>query len=156
MKRGDWHKTKELVLKGHEWILKEMKESGLRGRGGAGFPTGLKWSFMNKPLDGRYVSKNMNSHVPLKKKQQRIVSYINTVIHLVLVTSLSMLTRVSLVLARIARFLEVIPTSSLKDVCWLDVLCTLMLVSATNDQLFHMPLFQILRQYFVSLYLHSW
>jgi hypothetical protein len=90
------------------------------------------------------------------EKQQRIVSYINTVIHLVLVTSLSMLTRVSLVLARIARFLEVIPTSSLKDVCWLDVLCTLMLVSATNDQLFHMPLFQILRQYFVSLYLHSW
>lgn len=55
LKRGDWYKTKELVLKGHEWILKEMKESGLRGRGGAGFPTGLKWSFMNKPLDGRYV-----------------------------------------------------------------------------------------------------
>lgn len=53
LKRGDWYKTKELVLKGHEWILQEMKESGLRGRGGAGFPTGLKWSFMNKPLDGR-------------------------------------------------------------------------------------------------------
>jgi NADH dehydrogenase (ubiquinone) flavoprotein 1 len=53
LKRGDWYKTKEMVLKGHEWILKEMKESGLRGRGGAGFPTGLKWSFMNKPSDGR-------------------------------------------------------------------------------------------------------
>jgi NADH dehydrogenase (ubiquinone) flavoprotein 1 len=53
LKRGDWYKTKEMVLKGHEWILKEMKESGLRGRGGAGFPTGLKWSFMNKPADGR-------------------------------------------------------------------------------------------------------
>lgn len=55
LKRGDWYKTKELVLKGHDWIIQEMKESGLRGRGGAGFPSGLKWSFMNKPLDGRYV-----------------------------------------------------------------------------------------------------
>lgn len=53
LKRGDWYKTKEIVLKGTDWIIKEMKESGLRGRGGAGFPTGLKWSFMNKPLDGR-------------------------------------------------------------------------------------------------------
>jgi NADH dehydrogenase (ubiquinone) flavoprotein 1 len=53
LKRGDWYKTKEIIHKGHEWILKEMKESGLRGRGGAGFPTGLKWSFMNKPADGR-------------------------------------------------------------------------------------------------------
>jgi NADH:ubiquinone oxidoreductase subunit F (NADH-binding) len=33
----------------------EIKTSGLRGRGGAGFPSGLKWSFMNKPSDGRYV-----------------------------------------------------------------------------------------------------
>lgn len=53
LKRGDWYKTKEILLKGHEWILNEMKESGLRGRGGAGFPSGLKWSFMNKPSDGR-------------------------------------------------------------------------------------------------------
>lgn len=35
--------------------LDEIKTSGLRGRGGAGFPSGLKWSFMNKPSDGRYV-----------------------------------------------------------------------------------------------------
>ena len=53
LKRGDWYKTKEILLKGHEWILQEIKTSGLRGRGGAGFPTGLKWSFMNKPPDGR-------------------------------------------------------------------------------------------------------
>jgi hypothetical protein len=91
-----------------------------------------------------------------KKKQQRIVTYINIVIDLVLVTSLSMLTRVSLVLARIARFLEAIPISSLKDVYWLDVLCTLMLVSVTNDQLILHAVIQILRRYFVSLYLHSW
>ena len=51
--QGDWYKTKEIILKGHEWILDEVKKSGLRGRGGAGFPSGLKWSFMNKPSDGR-------------------------------------------------------------------------------------------------------
>ncbi|KXN67760.1 NDUFV1/51kDa subunit of putative NADH:ubiquinone oxidoreductase [Conidiobolus coronatus NRRL 28638] len=49
-KRGDWYKTKEILLKGHDWIINEVKESGLRGRGGAGFPSGLKWSFMNKPV----------------------------------------------------------------------------------------------------------
>ncbi len=54
MKRGDWDGTKELITKGKDWIINEMKESGLRGRGGAGFPTGLKWSFMPKENpDGR-------------------------------------------------------------------------------------------------------
>jgi NADH-quinone oxidoreductase subunit F len=48
-KRGDWDKTADLVKKGKEWIIEEMKASGLRGRGGAGFPTGLKWSFMPDP-----------------------------------------------------------------------------------------------------------
>lgn len=42
-KMGDWHKTKEIILKGHDWIISEIKASGLRGRGGAGFPSGLKW-----------------------------------------------------------------------------------------------------------------
>lgn len=51
--RGDWYKTKEIILKGHDWIINEVKASGLRGRGGAGFPSGIKWSFMNKPADGR-------------------------------------------------------------------------------------------------------
>jgi NADH-quinone oxidoreductase subunit F len=53
MKRGDWDGTKEILAKGKDWIINEMKESGLRGRGGAGFPTGLKWSFMPKETDGR-------------------------------------------------------------------------------------------------------
>ena len=34
--KGDWYKTKEIILKGHDWILKEVSKSGLRGRGGAG------------------------------------------------------------------------------------------------------------------------
>ena len=47
-KRGDWDKTKSFLSKGREWLVDEVKKSGLRGRGGAGFSTGMKWSFMPK------------------------------------------------------------------------------------------------------------
>ena len=50
-RRGDWDGTKEIILKGRDWIVEQAKKSGLRGRGGAGFPTGLKWSFMPKQSD---------------------------------------------------------------------------------------------------------
>lgn len=76
LSRGDWHKTKEIILKGHEWIIKEMKESGLRGRGGAGFPTGLKWSFMNnKKPDGRprYLVVNADEGEPGTCKDREIL-----------------------------------------------------------------------------------
>ncbi len=53
MLRGDWYKTKELMWQGPDWIIQEIKDSGLRGRGGAGFPSGLKYSFMPKKSDGR-------------------------------------------------------------------------------------------------------
>src|ERR1700744_716377 len=47
-KRGDWDNTAAIIAKGRDAIIEEMKTSGMRGRGGAGFPTGLKWSFMPK------------------------------------------------------------------------------------------------------------
>ena len=47
-KRGDWDNTKNLIKKGRDWIVEQVKNSGLRGRGGAGFSTGMKWSFMPK------------------------------------------------------------------------------------------------------------
>ena len=52
---GDWDRTAELIAKGREWIVDEVKNSGLRGRGGAGFGTGMKWSFMPKETGGRPV-----------------------------------------------------------------------------------------------------
>ena len=48
LKRGDWHRTKDIISMGHDWVIDEIKASGLRGRGGAGFPSGLKYSFMPK------------------------------------------------------------------------------------------------------------
>lgn len=53
--RGSWDNTKDLIAKGRDWIVEEVKKSELRGRGGAGFPTGMKWSFMPKEpgKDGR-------------------------------------------------------------------------------------------------------
>jgi NADH dehydrogenase (ubiquinone) flavoprotein 1 len=53
MKRGDWYRTKDLLCMGPDWLIQETKDSGLRGRGGAGFPSGLKYSFMPKKSDGR-------------------------------------------------------------------------------------------------------
>ena len=47
-KRGDWRGTEKILKKGREQIVEDIKKSGLRGRGGAGFSTGMKWSFMPK------------------------------------------------------------------------------------------------------------
>ena len=52
-RRGDWDGTAAILARGREAVVDEIKASGLRGRGGAGFATGLKWSFMPKVSDGR-------------------------------------------------------------------------------------------------------
>jgi NADH-quinone oxidoreductase subunit F len=53
LKRGDWSGTAGILGNGRDWIIEEMKKSGLRGRGGAGFSTGMKWSFMPKEVKER-------------------------------------------------------------------------------------------------------
>jgi len=77
MKRGDWYRTKDLVLMGRDWIISEMKASGLRGRGGAGFPSGLKWSFMPKASDGRpsYLVVNADESEPGTCKDREIMRH---------------------------------------------------------------------------------
>lgn len=75
-KRGDWDNTKEILAKGRDWIIDEMKASGLRGRGGAGFPTGMKWSFMPKESpDGRpsYLVINADESEPGTCKDRDII-----------------------------------------------------------------------------------
>ena len=63
-------------LKGRDWIIDEMKESGLRGRGGAGFPTGLKWSFMPKTSDRpHYLVVNADECEPGTCKDRDIMRF---------------------------------------------------------------------------------
>ncbi|KAK9852096.1 hypothetical protein WJX84_008143 [Apatococcus fuscideae] len=75
--RGDWHRTKDLITRGADWIVGEIKKSGLRGRGGAGFPSGLKWSFMPKVSDGRpsYVVVNADESEPGTCKDREIMRH---------------------------------------------------------------------------------
>jgi NADH-quinone oxidoreductase subunit F len=77
IKRGDWDGTKEIISRGHDSLINEMKESGLRGRGGAGFPTGLKWSFMPKESDGRpsYLVINADESEPGTCKDREIMRH---------------------------------------------------------------------------------
>src|SRR6202789_4437076 len=57
--------VQEAIAKGPEWIINEMKASGLRGRGGAGFPTGMKWSFVPKQSEKpKYVLVNGDESEP--------------------------------------------------------------------------------------------
>ncbi len=73
-KRGDWDGTKELIEKGRDWIVNEVKASGLRGRGGAGFPTGLKWSFMPKTSERPcYLVLNADESEPGTCKDRDII-----------------------------------------------------------------------------------
>ena len=74
-RRGVWDNTKGLLELGRETIVESIKESGLRGRGGAGFPTGLKWSFMPKDRGDRpaYLVVNADESEPGSCKDREIL-----------------------------------------------------------------------------------
>ena len=75
-KRGIWHNTASLVKKGREKIIEEVKASGLRGRGGAGFPTGLKWSFMPKASElPSYLVVNADESEPGTCKDRDMIRF---------------------------------------------------------------------------------
>ena len=76
-KRGAWDGTKKFLDNGRDWVIGEVKASGLRGRGGAGFPTGLKWSFMPKVSDGRphYLVVNADESEPGTCKDREIIRH---------------------------------------------------------------------------------
>ncbi|MEJ5976038.1 NADH-quinone oxidoreductase subunit NuoF [Novosphingobium sp. PS1R-30] len=77
-KRGDWDNTKALLEKGRDGIIQEMKDSGLRGRGGAGFPTGMKWSFMPKepnPARPGFLVINADESEPGSCKDREIIRH---------------------------------------------------------------------------------
>ncbi|MBM3484839.1 MAG: NADH-quinone oxidoreductase subunit NuoF [Alphaproteobacteria bacterium] len=75
-RRGDWDGTKAILEKGHDWITEQVKASDLRGRGGAGFPAGLKWSFMPKQVDPKrphYLVVNADESEPGTCKDRDII-----------------------------------------------------------------------------------
>jgi NADH-quinone oxidoreductase subunit F len=76
--RGDWDDTAKLMQRGQDAIIEEVKESGLRGRGGAGFPTGMKWSFMPKePKPGKpnFLVINADESEPGSCKDREILRH---------------------------------------------------------------------------------
>src|SRR5690606_35610649 len=75
--RGHWDGTAAILARGREKIIDDVKASGLRGRGGAGFPTGLKWSFMPRESDGRphYLVVNADEYEPGTCKDREIMRH---------------------------------------------------------------------------------
>jgi len=76
-KRGAWNGTADLIAMGGDWLIQQIKDSGLRGRGGAGFPTGLKWSFMPKEVKDRphYLVVNADESEPGTCKDREIMRH---------------------------------------------------------------------------------
>ncbi|MFQ5563743.1 MAG: NADH-quinone oxidoreductase subunit NuoF [Parvularculaceae bacterium] len=76
-KRGAWNGTHHILAMGPDWIVQQVKDSGLRGRGGAGFPTGLKWSFMPKEVGERphYLVVNADESEPGTCKDRDIMRH---------------------------------------------------------------------------------
>ncbi|HEY5082022.1 MAG TPA: NADH-quinone oxidoreductase subunit NuoF [Bauldia sp.] len=101
--RGQWDGTKAILDKGRDWIINEMKASGLRGRGGAGFGTGLKWSFMPKTSDGRphYLIVNADESEPGTCKDREILRHDpHTLVEGCLVASFAMGAHIAIIYVR--------------------------------------------------------
>src|SRR5678815_4033063 len=77
MRRGAWDGTAALIALGRPALIDQVKASGLRGRGGAGFPTGLKWSFMPKEIGERphYLVVNADESEPGTCKDREIMRH---------------------------------------------------------------------------------
>jgi NADH-quinone oxidoreductase subunit F len=77
LERGQWDGIKDIIALGREQIIEKVKASGLRGRGGAGFPTGLKWSFMPKQIGERphYLVVNADESEPGTCKDREIMRH---------------------------------------------------------------------------------
>src|SRR5580693_1136263 len=74
--RGAWDGTKAILEKGRDAIINEVKASGQRGRGGAGFATGLKWSFMPKQVDRpHYLVINADESEPGTCKDREVMRH---------------------------------------------------------------------------------
>src|SRR5450631_4460427 len=102
-RRGAWDGTKAIIDKGRDWIINEMKASGLRGRGGAGFGTGLKWSFMPKTSDGRphYLVVNADESEPGTCKDREILRHDpHTLVEGCLVASFAMGAHIAIIYVR--------------------------------------------------------
>jgi NADH-quinone oxidoreductase subunit F len=76
-KRGAWNGTGDMLSAGRDWIIQQIKDSGLRGRGGAGFATGLKWTFMPKEEGPRphYLVVNADESEPGTCKDREIMRH---------------------------------------------------------------------------------
>ena len=77
MRRGIWNGTADMLAQTPEWICDQIKASGLRGRGGAGFNTGLKWTFMPKEEGPRphYLVVNADELEPGACKDREILRW---------------------------------------------------------------------------------
>ncbi|CAN5679208.1 NADH-quinone oxidoreductase subunit NuoF [soil metagenome] len=73
--RGCWNATREMLGQSHEWVCEQIRESGLRGRGGGGFVTGFKWTLMPQQLSERphYLVVNADESEPGACKDREII-----------------------------------------------------------------------------------
>jgi len=64
LRQGGYEALKNALARTPEQIIEMVKASGLRGRGGAGFPTGMKWQFVDKKIEPRYIACNADESEP--------------------------------------------------------------------------------------------